>query len=67
MSSKQEYTVGYIMSLLKHCSQDAYINIMLNEDGIERSIAITSIYIHENEDKKELVSFLHEKDENNDL
>jgi hypothetical protein len=63
--SKQEYTVEYISNMLKHCSPDALLNIIVQQDDTEVALPITSVIVHKTNDNKELVSLIHtgEKDE----
>ncbi len=62
--SKQEYTVGYILNLLKHCSPEALVNIIIQEDERSISLPITSVIVHKTLDEKELVSFIHTEEHN---
>ncbi len=67
--SKQEYTVGYLMNILKLCSPDALIDIRIstkmetcNENKDHEPfilLPITSVIVHKTEDERELVSFIY--------
>ncbi len=62
---KQEYTVEYISNILKHCSPDALLNIIVQQNETEVALPITSVIVHKTIDNKELVSLIH-TGENND-
>lgn len=68
MQRKEEYTVEYLRNLLSYCDGNANINIIVNANGENVTMPITSLLIHQTEDKRELVSFVFdEKDMSNDL
>lgn len=63
MSIKEEYTVEYLMKLLNCCASDAVINIITVVNGVKTALPITSLLIHQTEDKRELISFLHDQED----
>lgn len=66
MQRKEEYTVEYLRNLLSYCDGGAGINMMVHVNGEHLVIPITSLLIHQDSDKKELVSFVYDERDNND-
>ncbi len=63
MNSKEEYSVEYLLKLLGCCASDAAVDIIVVNNGVKTVYPITSILIHQTEDKRELISFLHDKED----
>ncbi len=63
--NKQDYTVGYIMNILKDCDPEAIVNVFVYKKTVFGNIYadIDSILIHQNDDKKEIISLQLESED----